>query len=38
MAVIVTCKKGEVPIKNKGARVATKLYVDFLDGQGQINS
>ena len=38
MVIVVTCKNGEVPIKNKGARVATRLYVHILDGQGQIIS
>ena len=32
MAVLVTCKNEEDPIKNEGARVATRLYVDFIDG------
>ena len=36
IVVLVTCKNEEDPIKNKGARVATRLYVDFLDVQGQI--
>ena len=30
-----TCQN-EDPIKNEGTRVATRLYVDFLDIQGQI--
>ena len=34
--VLVTCKNEEDPIKNKGARVATRLYVDFSDTQGQV--
>ena len=34
MAVLITCKK-EDPIKNEGARVATR-YVEFSDAQGQI--
>ena len=34
--VLVTCKNEEDPIKNEGARLATRLYVDFSDAQGQI--
>ena len=34
MIVLVTCKN-EDPIKNEGARVLTKFYVDFSDAQGQ---
>ena len=33
---LVTCKYEEDPIKNRGARVFTTLYVKFLDVQGQI--
>ena len=29
MVVLVTCKNEEDPIENKGARVTTRLYVDF---------
>ena len=38
MVILVTCKNEENPIKNEGARVATRLqvHVDFLDVQGQI--
>ena len=36
MNVLVTCKYEEDPIKNKGARVFTTLYVNFSDAQGQI--
>ena len=36
MAVLVTCKYEEDPIKNEGARVVTTLYSNFLDEQGQI--
>ena len=36
MDVLVTCKYEEVPIKNRGARVFTTLYVKFSDAQGQI--
>ena len=35
MVVLVTCKN-EDPIKNEGARAATRLYVNFSDAQGQI--
>ena len=34
--VLVTCKYEEDPIKNRGSRVFTTLYVNFLDVQGQI--
>ena len=34
--VLVTCKYEEDPIKNRGARVFTTLYVNFSDAQGQI--
>ena len=37
MVVLVTCKNGEDPIKNEGARVFTTLYINFSDAQGQIN-
>ena len=38
MIVFLTCKNEEDPIKNEGARVATRLYyVHFADPQGQIN-
>ena len=36
MIVLVTCKNEEDPIKNKGARVVTTLYISFSDTQGQI--
>ena len=36
MVVLVTCKNEEDPIKNKGARVLTSLYVDISDAQGQL--
>ena len=35
IVVLITCKKEEDPIKNEGARVATR-YVDFFGAQGQI--
>ena len=35
--VLVTCKYEEVPIKNEGSRVLTRLYdVFFSDAQGQL--
>ena len=36
MNVLITCKYEEDPIKNRGARVFTTLYVNFTDTQGQI--
>ena len=36
MVVLLTCKNEEVPIKNRGARVFTTLYINFSDAQGQI--
>ena len=36
MAVLITRKNEEDPNKNEGARVATRLYVDFSDAQGQM--
>ena len=36
MAVLVTCKNEDDPIKNEGARVFTTLYINFTDSQGQI--
>ena len=36
MHVVDTCKNEEDPVKNEVARVATRLYVDFSDAQGQI--
>ena len=35
MVVLVTCENEEEPIKNEGARVATR-YVAFSGAQGQI--
>ena len=34
---LVTCKYEEDPIKNRGTRVFTTLYVNFSDAHGQIN-
>ena len=36
MDVLVTCQYKEDPIKNRGARVLTTLYINFSDAQGQI--
>ena len=36
MVVLVTCKNEEDLIKNEGARVVTRLYINFSDAQGQI--
>ena len=36
MEVLVTCKYEEDPIKNRGTRVSTTLYIIFSDAQGQI--
>ena len=36
MVVLLTCKNEEEPIKNRGARVFTTLYINFSDAQGQI--
>ena len=36
MVVLLTCKNEEDPIKNRGARVFTTLYINFSDMQGQI--
>ena len=31
MGFLVACKNGEDPIKNKGARVVTTLFINFSD-------
>ena len=36
MEILVTCQYEEDPIKNRGARVLTTLYITFSDAQGQI--
>ena len=36
MDVLVTCQYEEDPIKNRGARFLTTLYINFSDAQGQI--
>ena len=34
MVVLVTCKNEEDPIKNEGARVVTRLLIDFQTLKG----
>ena len=36
MVVLLTSKNEEDPIKNRGARVFTTLYINFSDVQGRI--
>ena len=36
MVVLLSCKNEEDPIKNRGARVFTTLYINFSDVQGQL--
>ena len=36
MVVLVICKNEDDPIKNKGERVVTRLFIDFSDAQGQL--
>ena len=36
MGLLVACKNEEDPIKNEGARVVTKLFINFSDAQGQL--
>ena len=36
MVVLVTCKNEEDPIKKRGARVFTTLYINFSDAQWQL--
>ena len=36
MIVLVTCKNNEDPIKNEGAKVVTRLFIDFSNAQGQL--
>ena len=36
MVVLLTCKNEEDPIKNRGARVFTTLYINFSEVQWQI--
>ena len=35
MGLLVACRNEEDPIKNEGARVVTKLFINFSDTQGQ---
>ena len=34
IVVLLPCKNEDDPIKNKGARVLTRLYIDFSDAKG----
>ena len=36
MGLVVACKNEEDPIKNKGARVVTTLFINFSEAQGQL--
>ena len=36
MGLLVACKNEEDPIKNKGVRVVTTLFINFSDTQGQL--
>ena len=36
MGLLVACKNEEDPIKNEGARVVTKIFINFTDAQGQL--
>ena len=36
IVVFLTCKNKEDPIKNKGPRVLTRLYINFSHTQGQL--
>ena len=36
MGVLVACMNEEDPIKNEGARVVTKLFIDFSHPQGKL--
>ena len=36
MGLLVACKNEEDPIKNKGARVVTIVFIIFSDAQGQL--
>ena len=36
MVFLVTCKNEEDPIKNEGARMVTRLFIDFSNAQGQL--
>ena len=36
MGFLVVCKNEEDPMKNEGARVVTKLFIELSDAQGQL--
>ena len=36
MVDLVICKNEEDPFKNEGARVVTRLFIDFSNAQGQL--
>ena len=36
MVILASCKYEEATITNKGARVVTRLFMIFLDAQGQL--
>ena len=36
MGFLVACKNEEDPINDEGARVATTLFINFSDAQGQL--
>ena len=36
MDVLITCQYEDDPIKNRGSKVFTTLYIKFSDAQGQI--
>ena len=36
MVVLIICKYEEVPIKNEGARVLTRLLFNFSDAQEEL--
>ena len=36
MGLLNACKNEEDPIKNEGARVVTRLFINFEDAQGEL--
>ena len=36
MVFLLTCKNEDDLIRNEGARVLTRLYINFSDSQGQL--
>ena len=36
MGLLVACKNEEDPLKNEGARLVTKLFINISDAQGQL--